>query len=147
MVYGGSRMTKESIFRARDYLRVRTESGCRRIVDITSFLQDQSRDNLIPFLQEQFRTRENELKNMIQNDKTHPKVDRLVSAMFRITMAIKTLEEGKEVIKLEKSEQGTEKCGQIYRGNRSGHRRAGQRENSHHGGENRVSGEQAASPA
>ena len=136
-------MTKESIFRARDYLRVRTESGCRRIVDITSFLQDQSRDNLIPFLQEQFRTRENELKNMIQNDKTHPKVDRLVSAMFRITMAIKTLEEGKEVINFEKSKQGTEESGQFHKRNSGGDRGAGSGKDKNHDGKNRFSGHEA----
>jgi hypothetical protein len=95
-------------------------------------------NEVIKFLKDYLHDKEHALRNMILIDKTHPKVDQLVVAMFRITMAIKTLEEGKEVIELERSKQGAKKSRQLYKRNSSSDCGPRQRKNSDNDGEDRI---------
>jgi len=106
-------MTKEYILEAQDYLRVKTEYGCKRVLDIHSLLKNRNISEVISFMKDYLREKEKTLKNMILIDKTHPKVDQIVAAMFRISMAIKSLEEGEGVIKIERSKQGAEESGRF----------------------------------
>jgi hypothetical protein len=141
VVYGGCGMTKESIIEAQDYLRVKTEYGCKRIIDIRSLLESHNQNEVIKFLKNYLREKEKALKSMILIDKTHRKVDQIVAAMFRISMAIKSLEEGEEVIKLERSQQGAKESGQFHKRNSGGHSGAGIGEDSRHDGKNRKPGQ------
>ena len=134
-------MTKESILEAQDYLRVKTEYGCKRVLDIHSLLKNRNISEVISFMKDYLREKEKTLKNMILIDKTHPKVDQIVAAMFRISMAIKSLEEGKEVIKLERSQQGTEESGRFHKRDSGGHSGSGIGENPGHDGKDRKSGQ------
>lgn len=136
-------MTKQSIIEAQEYLRVRTHYGCKRILDIYRLSGRSSIGEIIELLRENQRQKEKELRNMIMFDKTHPKVDRLVAAMFRISMAIKSLEEGKEVVLLERTQSGAEKSRQFHQRDSGGHRGAGIGQNQNHDGKNRVSGDQS----
>jgi len=78
---------------------------------------------------------------MILIDKSHPKVDQIVAAMFRISMAIKSLEEGEGVIILERSQQGTEESSRFHKRDSGGHSGAGIGENPGHDGKDRKSGQ------
>lgn len=139
-------MTKEIIILAQEYLRVRTPYGCKRIADIAHLFERLSVKEVIEVLKENLRKKEKELKNMILIDKTHEQVDRLVASMFRINMAIRTLEEAKyakEVIKIERSQSGAEESGQLYQRDSGGHCRAGIGQDQNHDGKNRFSGNQS----
>ena len=134
-------MTKQSIIEAQDYLRVKTEYGCKRIIDVRALFKSHNPSEVIKFLKDYLREKEKTLKNMILIDKSHPKVDRIVAAMFRISMAIKSLEEGEEVIKLERSQQGTEESGRFHKRYSGGHSGTRIRENPGHDGKDRKPGQ------
>jgi len=134
-------MTKESIMEAQDYLRVKTKYGCKRLLDVNSLLKDRNISEVVSFMKDYLREKEKTLRNMILIDKTHPKVDQIVSSMFRISMAIKSLEAGREVILLERSQQGAEKSCQFHKRDSSGHSGSGIGKNILHDGKDRKSRE------
>ena len=136
-------MTKESIIEAQDYLRVKTEYGCKRLLDVHSLLKDRNISEVISFMKGYLREKERTLRNMILIDKTHPKVDQIVASMFRISMAIKSLEEGKEVILLERSQQGAEKSRQFHKRDSGGHSGSRIGKDILHDGKNRTAGQTA----
>jgi len=130
-------MTKESIMEAQDYLRVKTKYGCKRLLDVNSLLKDRNISEVVSFMKDYLREKEKTLRNMILIDKTHPKVDQIVSSMFRISMAIKSLEAGREVILLERSQQGAEKSCQFHKRDSSGHSGSGIGKDILHDGKDR----------
>ncbi len=134
-------MTKQSIIEAQEYLRVKTEYGCKRIIDVRALFKSHNPSEVIKFLKDYLREKEKTLKNMILIDKSHPKVDRIVAAMFRISMAIKSLEEGEGVIKLERSQQGAEESGRFHKRDSGGHSGPRIGENPCHDGKDRKPGQ------
>ncbi len=134
-------MTKESITEAREYLSVKTSYGFRRILDVRSLFEGYNDGEAIKFLKDQLREKEKALKNMILVDKTHPKVDQIVAAMFRISMAIKSLEEGKEVTEIEGTQQGTEESCRFHKRDSGGHRGSRIGKDSGHDGKDRKPGQ------
>ena len=106
-------MNSETLSEAQDYLTVEKEDGHKRIVDIHNLLQRHNINEVIDFLKDYLKGKEKALKNLIIIDKTHHKVDQYVAAMFRMTMAIKTLE-GKEAAQSERSEQRTTESGKLH---------------------------------
>jgi hypothetical protein len=137
LVPGGG-MTKESIMEAQDYLTVEIEDGHKRIIDINHLLKRHNIKEVISFLKEYSREKEHALRNMILIDKTHRKVDQFISALFRMTMAIKTLEEGEEVVKLARIKQGAKKSCQLYKRNSSGNNWSRSGKNGSHDAKNRT---------
>jgi len=135
-------MTKESILEAQDFLRVRTEDGFKRIIDIESLLNNHSPEEVIDFLKSFKKEKEKSLRSMIQIDKSHKKVDQIVGSMFRVSMAIHALENGKEVIRIERPEQGAKKSCKFHKRDSVRHRDTWERQDKNHGGKNRVPGEQ-----
>ena len=134
-------MTKQSIIEAQEYLRVKTVYGCKRIIDIKSLLESHNDSEVIKFLKDYLREKEKTLKNMILIDKSHPGVDQIVAAMFRISMAIKSLEEGEGVKLLERSQQGAEKSGRFHKRDSGGHRGPGIGKDPGHDGKDRKPGQ------
>jgi len=113
-------MNEAIISEAQDYLTVEKDEGYKRIVDIINLLQSHSTNEVILFLKDYLKGKEQALRNLILIDKTHRRIDQYVSAMFRITMAIKTLEEGEEVKIIEISKSGAKEGGRIHKRNSSG---------------------------
>jgi hypothetical protein len=109
-------MTNETLAEAQDYLTIERDDGYKRIVDIQHLLQSHSIKEVIKFLKDYLQGKERALRSMILIDKTHRKVDQYVAAMFRMTMAIKTLE-GEEAIILERSKQGAKKSSKLHNRN------------------------------
>ena len=136
-------MTKQSIIEAQDYLRVKTEYGCKRIIDVRALFKSHNDSEVIKFLKDYLREKEKTLKNMILIDKTHQKVDQIVASMFRISMAIKSLEAGREVILLERSQQGAEKSRQFHKRDSCGHSGSGIGKDILHDGKDRTLGKTA----
>ena len=131
-------MNELIITEAQDYLTVKKDDDYRRIVDIRNLLQKHNVKEVIDFLREYLRGKEKALRNLILIDKTHRRIDQYAGAIFRIMMAIKTLEEGEEVNIIERSEQGTEESSFIQKRNSSRNFRRRFRENKNDDGEDRI---------
>lgn len=142
MVYGG-RMTKQSILEAQDYLRVKTEDGFKRIVDIHSLLRRHDCNEALSILKDYLRQKEHSLRSMILIDKTNRKVDELVASMFRLSMAIKAIEDGEEVMTIERAQPGAKEGGNFHKRDSGGHIRPGIRKNPGHDGKDREPGQEA----
>jgi len=138
----------EAIFAAQDYLTIEKDEVRKRIVDIEGMHKRQSKKEILNFLKDYLRRKEKVLKNLILIDKTQHRVDETVVSMFRLSMAIKTLEDNlneisgrREVKSFEQLEQGTEESSGILNWDRRSHSRAGIGKDSHHDGEDWNSGE------
>ena len=131
-------MTKESLIEAQEYLTMEKEEGFKRIVNITDLLKNHKQNEVINFLKEYLRDKEKALRNLILIDKTQSRVDQYVAAIFRIHMAIKTLEEGKEVAKLERFKQGAKESSQFHKRNSGSNRSSRKRQDQNHDGADRL---------
>jgi ferredoxin-fold anticodon binding domain-containing protein len=91
-------MNKETIQTAQEYLTVATkENGKKKIMDIDQLLENHSSDEVIHLLKTILKEKQVALRDFILKDKAKPEIDETVGVMFRITMAIKTIQNGKEV--------------------------------------------------
>jgi hypothetical protein len=92
-------MTKEMIATAQDYLTVSTDGNGkkRKIVAIDQLLRKHPPEKVIDLLKTLLKEKQIALRDFILADKTKKEIDETVSVMFRVTMAIKALEDGKEV--------------------------------------------------
>ena len=125
-------MNEAIISEAQDYLTVEKDEGYKRIVDIINLLQSHSTEEIILFLKDYLKGKEQALRNLILIDKTHRRIDQYVRAMFRITMAIKTLEEGEEVKIIEISKSGAKESRKLHNRNSGGHNGTGSGKNRSH---------------
>lgn len=91
-------MTKEMIQLAQDYLTVASkENGKKKILDIYQLLRKHPSEEVINLLKTLLKEKQIVLRDFILEDKTRPEIDETVAVMFRVTMAIKTIQNGKEV--------------------------------------------------
>jgi ferredoxin-fold anticodon binding domain-containing protein len=91
-------MTKEMIQLAQDYLTVASkENGKKKILDIDQLLRKHSPKEVINLLKTLLKEKQMALRDFILEDKSKPEIDETVAVMFRVTMAIKTIQNGKEV--------------------------------------------------
>jgi hypothetical protein len=94
---GGKQMTREIIQTAQDYLTIKENGKNRKIVDIDRLLRSHPSKEIIDFLKTILKEKQIALKDFILADKTKKEIDETVAVMFRVTMAIKIIENGKEV--------------------------------------------------
>ena len=90
-------MTKEMIATAQEYLTTKENGKNRKIVDVDRLLRTHPSKEVIDFLKTLIKEKQIALRDFILADKTKKEIDETVSVMFRVTMAIKVLEDGKEV--------------------------------------------------
>ena len=97
-------MTKEMIQLAQDYLTVASkENGKKKILDINRLLKKHPSEEVINLLKTLLKEKQIALRDFILEDKTKPEIDETVAIMFRVTMALKSIEsieDGKEVREL-----------------------------------------------
>jgi hypothetical protein len=154
-------MTYETLQEAQAYLTQERNGECRRLIDLEHLRSKHNTQEILSFLKDYRKEKERALRNMILIDKTHRKVDELVASVFRIYMAIKTLEDGevimvhridpainrKEVRRFVGTESRTGQGSKLSKGNRSGHSRAGVGKDSDHDGTDRSPGDETRSVA
>jgi hypothetical protein len=147
-------MTKQVMIDVKDFLTTYRDGQFKRIVDLDSLRMNHSNGEIIDFLKSYLREKEKSLRNMILIDKTHPKIDEIVVAMFRLHMAINTLEDRnsvyfneKEVRRVVKLKRGTGKSGELYRRNRSGDSMSRFREDKDNDGKDQHPGDKTRSVA
>ena len=91
-------MTKEMIQLAQDYLTVASkENGKKKILDIDQLLRKHPSEEVINLLKTLLKEKQIVLRDFILEDKTKPEIDETVAVMFRVTMAIKTIQGEREV--------------------------------------------------
>ena len=91
-------MDRETIQTAQEYLTVASKgNGKRKIMDIDQLLENHSSEEVIHLLKTILKKKQVALRDFILADKAKPEIDETVAVMFRITMAIRTIENGKEV--------------------------------------------------
>ena len=91
-------MTKEMIQTAQEYLTVASkENGKKKILDIDRLLRKHPSEEVINLLKTLLKEKQIVLRDFILEDKTKPEIDETVAVMFRVTMAIKTIQGEREV--------------------------------------------------
>lgn len=97
-------MTKKMIQIAQEYLTVASkENGKKKILDIDQLLTKHPSKEVINLLNTLLKEKQVVLRDFILEDKTKPEIDETVAVMFRVTMAIRTIENGKEVRDVERA--------------------------------------------
>ena len=90
-------MSRDQIQVAQDYLTMISENRVKRIVDVEHLLARHPKESVVSFLDDLYKDKQRALKEMIAADKTSSRINELIVAMFRIHMAMKTIEgDGKE---------------------------------------------------
>jgi len=147
-------MTNQTFMEAIEYLTIKNNGQSRRVVDIGLLRMNHSNQEIIEFLKGYMREKEKSLRDMILTDKSHPQIDEIVAAMFRLHMAIRSLENGssiyldrREVRKVVRFKQGTKESGELHEGNSCGHSVSRFRKNKDHDGTDKYSGDETRSIA
>jgi hypothetical protein len=92
-------MSRETIQEAQDFLTMISEDRVKRILDIEPLLARHPKEAVLLALQDLYREKEKVLKGLIHEDKTSSKINELIVAMFRIHMAMKTIEGDEKEVK------------------------------------------------
>ena len=91
-------MTRETIQTAQDYLTIgKKGNGKRKIIDLAELLKRHPSQEVMNLLKTMIKEKHQALRDLILEDKTRPEIDEVVATIFRITMALKSIEGGKEV--------------------------------------------------
>ena len=85
-------LNEETIREAQDYLTVAMESGVKKILNIELLLRRHPPEEVVNVLRLYFGDKQKHLKKLIFKDKTNPDIDSTIGTMFRIEMAITSIE-------------------------------------------------------
>ncbi len=92
-------MTSTTLKNAQECLIIEYDDCRKKIIDLENLLHRHSTDMVLNFLSGLSQEYEKLLKNLIVSDRTSPKIDEIVSRLFRIFMAMRTIKrEDGEVI-------------------------------------------------
>jgi hypothetical protein len=76
-----------------------SEDRVKRIVDIEPLFARHPKELVLSLLQDLYGEKAKALKKLIHEDKTSSKINELIVAMFRIHMAMKTIEGDQKEVK------------------------------------------------
>jgi len=89
-------MTKRVINQVRDFLTIVTEDRTYEICPVEMLLWRHPPDDVVGFLNELRQDYKKELNQLLKENKVHPKINFLVVQIFRLRMAIKTIQRAKK---------------------------------------------------
>jgi hypothetical protein len=92
-------MTKRVINEVQEYLTICGEDRVYQIVNVQILLKKHPGEAVIGFLNLLRDDYKKELKQLIQVNKTDPRINELVAKNFRIRMAINTIKNAKKEVK------------------------------------------------
>ena len=92
-------MTKRVINEVQEYLTICGEDRVYQIVNVEMLLKKHPGDAVIGFLNLLRDDYKKELKQLIQTNKTDPRINELVAKNFRIRMAINTIKNAERGVK------------------------------------------------
>jgi hypothetical protein len=88
-------MTKRVINQVRDFLTIVTEDRTYEICPVEMLLWRHPPDDVVGFLNQLRQDYKKELNQLLKENKVHPKVNFLVVNIFRLRMAVKTIQRAK----------------------------------------------------
>ena len=103
-------MTKRVINQVRDYLTIVTEDRTYEICPVEMLLWRHTPEQVVGFLNQLRQEYKKELRELLRENKSHPKVNFLIVNIFRLRMAIKTIQRAQKEANREnqnEAEQGT----------------------------------------
>ena len=103
-------MTKRVINQVRDYLTIVTEDRTYEICPVEMLLWRHTPEQVVGFLNQLRQEYKKELRELLRENKSHPKVNFLIVNIFRLRMAIKTIQKAQKEASREnqhETEQGT----------------------------------------
>ncbi|MRS05174.1 hypothetical protein EG832_18465 [bacterium] len=89
-------MTKKVVNQVQDFLTVVEPDHTYQIVNVGVLLWRHSPEAVVGFLNQLRGEYKKELKQLLRENKTHPKVNYLIVHIFRIRMAIKTIQKAQK---------------------------------------------------
>ena len=92
-------MTKRVINEVQEYLTICGEDRVYQIVNVEMLLKKHPGEAVIGFLNLLRDDYKKKLKQIIQTNKTDPRINELVAKNFRIRMAINTIKNAKKEVK------------------------------------------------
>jgi hypothetical protein len=107
-------MTKKIVNQVQDFLTVVGPDHTYQIANVALLLWRHSPEQVVGFLNQLRQEYKKELRELLRENKTHPKVNYLVVHIFRIRMAIKTIQKAEKEVNREnqhETEQGTASSG------------------------------------
>ena len=93
-------MRKKMINQVQDYLTIVADDRVYQILNVEVLLKRHPPDAVIGFLNLLRSEYKTELKQLLKQNKTDPRINMLVAKNFRIKMAINTIKNDKEVRKV-----------------------------------------------
>jgi hypothetical protein len=91
-------MTPIMIEKAQECLTIKEGKHLKKVVDISSLLNKHGTDMVLDFLNRLFSEYEETLKKLVVTNKTSPEIDKTVSKLFRLHMAIRTIQRNDEEV-------------------------------------------------
>ena len=85
-------MTDQTIDDAQDYLTLVSENRVKKIMDVKSLMQWHPSEAVISVLRNLAKQKEQMLMELIETDKTSSIINETVATMFRLHMAITTIQ-------------------------------------------------------
>jgi hypothetical protein len=89
-------MTRKVINKVRDYMTIITEDRVYQICPVEVLLRRHSPDAVVGFLELLRADYKKELRELLKENRTHPKINHLVVLNFRLKMAINTIRNAKQ---------------------------------------------------
>jgi hypothetical protein len=89
-------MTKRVINQVRDYVTIITEDRVYQICPVEMLLRQHTPEAVVGFLELLRADYKKELRAILRENKTHPKINHLVVLNFRLKMAINTIRNAKQ---------------------------------------------------
>ena len=89
-------MTRRVINQVRDYMTIVTEDRVYQICPVEMLLRRHSGESVVAFLVQLRADYKKELREILKDNKTHPKINHLVVLNFRLKMAINTIRNAKQ---------------------------------------------------
>ena len=90
-------MTEKTLKEAQDFLTITYNGQIKRIINIEMLVERHGSIAVLSLLKDILTEKRRILKDLVVTDKTTPKVNEMIAAMFRIHMAIRTIERETEV--------------------------------------------------
>jgi len=137
----------QDIREAQEYLTMKKDGKIELIVGIDYLSENHSRQEIVRFLKNYLHEKEKLLRELILDDKSSNQIDQTVALMFRIHMAISTIEKRMEVNNIVRFERGAGKGRPFRKRNRRRHCSARIRKNKNHDGAHWKAGHRTRSAA
>ena len=89
-------MTNHTIETVQDYLTMISENRVMRIVDVRPLMERHPLKAVLSVLEEMARQKETILEELLREDKTSSLVNETIAMVFRLNMAIETIQKNNE---------------------------------------------------